>query len=194
MVNLPLFPLNLVLLPYEYLPLHIYEPRYKVMVKNSIEHDKPFGIVLIEGDDVHTQGCRVQITKVYKKYQNGEYDILVKGVERFKVLKTRLNQDTVIGEIEYYPFQKEKNELLINKLQDSYLKVLLNYGINTDLEIHLKKEKSFEFLQLFQIPTSLKKELISINSERKRLDFIFEIFDKILKSGLKQKYSQLAKA
>ena len=40
MISLPLFPLNLVLLPYELLPLHIFEPRYKKMVKDHIEEGK----------------------------------------------------------------------------------------------------------------------------------------------------------
>ena len=99
MINLPLFPLNLVLLPYELLPLHIFEPRYKKMVKDHIEQDKPFGIILNEDNKVCTKGCRVKVQKVYKKYSNGEYDILVKGVEQFKVINTRIEGETVIGEI-----------------------------------------------------------------------------------------------
>ena len=56
MTSLPLFPLNLVLLPYELLPLHIFEPRYKKMVKDHIEENKPFGIILNEGDIVCKKG------------------------------------------------------------------------------------------------------------------------------------------
>ena len=60
MLNLPLFPLNLVLLPYENLPLHIFEPRYKQMVKNAIEENKPFGIILKQGEEVFYKGCEVK--------------------------------------------------------------------------------------------------------------------------------------
>ena len=53
--KLPLFPLELVLLPYEMLPLHIFEPRYKAMVKNAIEDDIPFGIILKEGKNIFSK-------------------------------------------------------------------------------------------------------------------------------------------
>jgi len=185
MQSLPLFPLNLVLLPYEYLPLHIFEQRYKIMVKESIEKDLPFGIILSEGDGVYSKGCCVKVSEVYREYQNGEYDILVKGVERFKVFKTKLDGDTVIGEIEYIPLEKDINSVLVDKLQNSYLKILLNYGINTDLEVHMEKKISYEFLQSFQMPLSIKKDLISIDSENKRLNFINDIFTDILDKGIK---------
>ena len=85
---LPLFPLKLVLLPYEILPLHIFEPRYKQMVKNAIENKQPFGIVLKDEEGVYDRGCRVEVTKILQEYPNGDYDIIVKGIERFKVLST----------------------------------------------------------------------------------------------------------
>ena len=53
--DLPLFPLNLVLLPFEKLPLYIFEPRYKIMVKNSIKSSDPFGIVLREKEGIHNK-------------------------------------------------------------------------------------------------------------------------------------------
>ena len=65
--KLPLFQLNLVLLPYEHLPLHIFEPRYKFMIKNAIEHNKPFGIILSEGKGVFSKGVKVCVKEVFKK-------------------------------------------------------------------------------------------------------------------------------
>ena len=112
MISLPLFPLNLVLLPFELLPLHIFEPRYKKMVRDHIEDDKPFGIILNENNVVCTKGCRVKVQKVYKKYSNGEYDILVKGVEQFQVFNTRIEGETVIGEIDYVPLNNDADEEL----------------------------------------------------------------------------------
>ena len=88
MLTIPLFPLNLIVLPFEYLPLHIFEPRYKAMIKSSIEQDAPFGIIFSQDNEIYSKGCRVKVTEVYKEYKSGEYDILVKGVERFKVFDT----------------------------------------------------------------------------------------------------------
>ena len=187
MISLPLFPLNLVLLPYELLPLHIFEPRYKKMVKDHIEEGKPFGIILNENNVVCTQGCRVKVQKVYKKYSNGEYDILVKGVEQFQVFNTRIVGETVIGEIGYVPLNNDSDEKLRMVIQDLYLKVLIKVGINNNLEMHMGKQLSYEFLQGFELPLKLKKQLILMNSENKRLMVIKDIFENIIDSDLSQK-------
>ncbi len=194
MLTIPLFPLNLIVLPFEYLPLHIFEPRYKAMIKSSIEQDAPFGIIFSQDDEIYSKGCRVKVTEVYKKYHTGEYDILVKGVERFKVFDTKKDGETVIGEIEYIPLIQNQDNALIDLLQDSYLRVLLKLGINTDLELHMKKKISYEFVQGFELPLQIKKKLISIDNEDKRLHFINNIFENILSSELKIKNSDLPEA
>ena len=167
MISLPLFPLNLVLLPFELLPLHIFEPRYKKMVRDHIEDDKPFGIILNENNVVCTKGCRVKVQKVYKKYSNGEYDILVKGVEQFQVFNTRIEGETVIGEIDYVPLNNDADEELRKIIKNLYLQVLVKVGINNNLEMHMDKQLSYEFLQGFELPLKLKKQLILMNSEIK---------------------------
>ena len=194
MSKLPLFPLNLVILPYEYLPLHIFEPRYKVMIKNSIEKDIPFGIIHGQEQDLYPNGCRVLVSKVYKKYETGEYDVLVKGNERFQVFDTNLKGETVIGEVEYIPILKDNNRKGIDLLQDSYLQVLLKFGISSDLEMHIKKKISYEFLQGFQLPLQIKKELILMDSESKRLEYIHDIFNNLLNSKAKLNISKFPEA
>jgi len=187
MISLPLFPLNLVLLPFELLPLHIFEPRYKKMVRDHIEDDKPFGIILNENNVVCTKGCRVKVQKVYKKYSNGEYDILVKGVEQFQVFNTRIEGETVIGEIDYVPLNNDADEELRKGIKDLYLQVLVKVGISNNLEMHMDKQLSYEFLQGFELPLKLKKQLILMNSEIKRLTIIKDIFENIIDSNISQK-------
>ena len=194
MSKIPLFPLELVLLPYENLPLHIFEPRYKAMVRNAIEKDIPFGIILREGKGICLKGCTVKVTNVFKKYQNGEYDIMVKGLERFDVINTEMDGDTVIGQVKYLPLQTESEPDLLVQLQDSYLKVLLRFEIDSDLETHLKKKISYEFLQGLQLPISLKKNLIDIDSETERIRFINDIFQSILKQPFKSGNGNLPEA
>ena len=86
MKRLPLFPLQLVLLPYEHLPLHIFEPRYKKMIFNAINNQEPFGIVLQDSENIYNFGCEVDIIRVLNEYPSGEYDIIVKGTKRFKII------------------------------------------------------------------------------------------------------------
>ncbi len=194
MLKLPLFPLNLVLLPYENLPLHIFEPRYKQMVKNALEEDKPFGIILKQGKEVFYKGCGVKVTKVFKEYQNGEYDILVKGTELFDVVSTKMDGDTMIGEVKYIAIDNDIDKIHFQELQDTYLKVLLRFGVNTDLEVHMSKKISYEFLEGIQLPITVKKDILEINKESERLLFINKIFQNILKSDIQSDNNQKPEA
>ena len=194
MSKLPLFPLNLVLLPYEYLPLHIFEPRYKNMIRNAIEDELPFGIILSEGEGVYSKGVKVEVNKVYKEYQNGEYDILVKGQDLFNVIKTKVQGETVIGEIEYLPIQVKSENSQFKEFQNLYLKILLKLGVDKDLNIHMDKQISYEFLQGMQLPISIKKNLISLNEETERLVFITKIFNEILQSDFNIPSKDIPKA
>src|SRR5438105_15477431 len=84
---LPLFPLDLVLLPGVPLPLHVFEPRYKEMIAECLDEKKPFGVVRASSDGVAEIGCTAEIIEVTKRYDDGRMDILTRGVERFEVLQ-----------------------------------------------------------------------------------------------------------
>lgn len=83
--QIPLFPLGLVLLPDMMLPLHIFEERYKAMVAECLANDRPFGIVLFDGDSIRSVGCMARITAVLKRYDDGRMDIMTRGGERFVI-------------------------------------------------------------------------------------------------------------
>lgn len=164
------------------------------MIKNAIENNSPFGIILSDGDGVYSKGVKVEINKIFKEYENGEYDILVKGNDIFSVLRTELEDDTVIGEIEYLPIKVQSESLQFQDFQDLYLKILLKFGVDRDLNIHMNKRISYEFLQGMQLPLALKKELININNETERLAFIENIFNEILYSDMELSTQEIPKA
>jgi ATP-dependent Lon protease len=83
--RLPLFPLGVVLLPGEPVPLHIFEPRYKEMVRECIDADRPFGIVYASEEDVAQVGCTARIERVAARYSDGRLDIIAVGEARFRV-------------------------------------------------------------------------------------------------------------
>jgi Lon protease-like protein len=85
MIRIPLFPLGLVLLPGMSLPLHIFEERYKQMIAECLADDRPFGIVLFDGQSVRSVGCTARIFEVLKRYDDGRLDILTRGEQRFVV-------------------------------------------------------------------------------------------------------------
>ena len=80
-----LFPLSLVLLPGELLPLHIFEERYKRLVGESRQSGEPFGIVLRHEDSVAECGCTAEVTNVLEEFDDGRLNIMVQGRERFRL-------------------------------------------------------------------------------------------------------------
>src|SRR5947208_4835371 len=85
-ILLPLFPLDMVLLPGVPLPLHIFEPRYREMISECLAQEKPFGVVRVKEEGVAEIGCTAEIITVTKKYPDGRMDIVTEGRERFEVM------------------------------------------------------------------------------------------------------------
>jgi Lon protease-like protein len=83
----PLFPLGLVLIPRELVPLHIFEERYKQMIGECLEQEKEFGIVWLSDDGLKDIGCSARIERVLERFEDGRLDILVEGNAPFRLLK-----------------------------------------------------------------------------------------------------------
>jgi Lon protease-like protein len=83
----PLFPLGLVLLPGEVVPLHIFEERYKLMIGECLENDTGFGIVWLSDDGLRDVGCTALVTQVIDRMEDGRMNILVEGSEPFRLLR-----------------------------------------------------------------------------------------------------------
>ena len=194
MKKLPLFPLKLILLPFERLPLHIFEPRYKKMIYNAISNNKPFGIVWQNSDDIYNIGCQAKISKVINEYPNGEYDIVVQGTNRFEIDNTLIDNKTVIGKINYISEDKSCSNSLIKEIRENYLKILISLGEVNNFNNDFEKTISYEFIQNMLLPINIKKQLISTNIEEERIKIINKLFIKILSSNIDQVKQHIAKA
>lgn len=90
---LPLFPLDLVLLPGALLPLHVFEPRYRALARRSLEGDRRFGVVRMHTGQLAPVGCVAQIVEILQAFPDGRSNILVRGEERFSLLDVREHAD-----------------------------------------------------------------------------------------------------
>src|SRR3712207_2627825 len=81
----PLFPLGIVLLPSELVPLHIFEERYKLMIGECLEQEREFGIVWVADDGVRETGCSAQIARLIDRTDDGRMNILVRGTTPFRL-------------------------------------------------------------------------------------------------------------
>ncbi|MFN2595375.1 MAG: LON peptidase substrate-binding domain-containing protein, partial [Actinomycetota bacterium] len=95
-----LFPLDLVLVPGERLPLHIFEDRFKDLIGRCIEEDSEFGVVLAEGEGMRSIGTTARITEVVMRYPDGRMDIVTTGARRFVVLDVTPSDSFLVGNVQ----------------------------------------------------------------------------------------------
>ncbi len=101
-IQIPLFPLGIVLLPGLPLPLHIFEDRYKDMISDCLEHSMEFGVVYYDGNKLRSNGCAARIENVLKEYDDGRMDIMAVGTRRFRVSGIDSSLSYLQGSCEFY--------------------------------------------------------------------------------------------
>jgi Lon protease-like protein len=173
---LPLFPLNVVLMPDMPLPLHIFEERYKKMIGDCLEQKKEFGIVYISGDELRQVGCTAKIVKVLQRYESGEMDIITLGRNRFLIKEVYDGKPYFEARVIHFDDvpEEESGELLILAREGiESLKALDSViGMPRDYE-ELKglgaKPVSFLLSGSEGLPLEEKQELLEMTSTRERL-------------------------
>lgn len=108
--RIPLFPLNVVLLPGAALPLHIFEPRYRAMVRHCLATKSEFGMVLAGGSSVAPIGCTTEIVRVLQEYPTGESDIFTEGRAAFRIRDVLSEKDYHEALVEYLSDSPECTE------------------------------------------------------------------------------------
>lgn len=98
--HIPLFPLTVVLLPGMTLPLHIFEPRYKRMMKTVIDEEIPFGVVLARENGIATVGCTAIVRDVARTYPDGRMDIVTTGESAYRVRAVHKDKEYLEATIE----------------------------------------------------------------------------------------------
>jgi hypothetical protein len=99
---LPLFPLPLVLLPQNPLPLHIFEERYREMIGEALETDSEFGIVLAAEGGIVNAGCTATIERVLEKFDDGRLNIATVGRRRFEIHAINEERNFLRGEVSFF--------------------------------------------------------------------------------------------
>jgi Lon protease-like protein len=190
---MPIFPLELVLLPGVPLPLHIFEPRYKEMIAECLDQKKPFGVVRASSDGVADIGCTAEIMSVTKKYDDGRMDILTRGVERFEVIQ--VNQERSFLQAEISLVQDEDEDEDGDKDTDEPgqpASEMVKQAVRLHAEIAKlagtepsgpdEQAGNLSFLLAGSLPLDLdfKQSLLSTLSEAKRLEAVIGYLEAIL--------------
>jgi Lon protease-like protein len=189
---LPLFPLNVVLLPQELLPLHIFEERYKEMVgeclkaKDAGAGNQEFGILQVEGEKVHMVGCTARIVNVTRRYEDGRMDILTVGSRRFEVLLTNEEQSYLQGGVDFFdddPGADTAGEPESLRAITLFRDALQHLHKTKGIPVHLPppyRHLSFRIAGSLPVELSLKQELLVSRNESQRLERIIQFMEQLI--------------
>src|SRR5215217_6761288 len=109
----PLFPLGLVLIPHELVPLHIFEERYKLMIGECLDQDGEFGIVWLSDDGLKEVGCAARVSKVIERFDDGRLNVLVEATKPFRLLRR-------IDDLPYPAGDIEPLKAVVQESEDAY--------------------------------------------------------------------------
>ncbi|HEY6303785.1 MAG TPA: LON peptidase substrate-binding domain-containing protein [Terriglobales bacterium] len=183
---MPIFPLELVLLPGVPLPLHIFEPRYKEMIAECLEQKKPFGIVRASSDGVADIGCTAEIMSVTKKYDDGRMDILTRGVERFEVIQVNEERSFLQAEISLVQDEDEEDEPgkpateMVTQAVRLHAEIAKLAGAEPSGPDEQAGNLSFLLAGSLPLDLDFKQSLLSTLSEAKRLEAVVGYLEAIL--------------
>ncbi|SFD30441.1 hypothetical protein SAMN05518672_1011537 [Chitinophaga sp. CF118] len=164
---IPIFPLGIVVYPQEQLNLHIFEPRYKQLIRDCIKENKPFGIPAVIDRKVAEYGTLVEVVNVQKEYESGELDVVTRGARVFRILEIIGNVPDKLysGAIVSYPDNQFSSNgrlqsQVLHALRELHHLLQVNKGFKKpdeelsayDLAHHagLSLEEEYEVLHLFQ--------------------------------------------
>ena len=179
--DIALFPINLSVLPYEKVNLHIFEDRYKKLINHSLDQNKTFGIVYTKNKVMSKIGTLVEINEIYKKYDDGRFDLSVKGLERFKILKSYKEHELWNAKIRILDESYEDiDKNYFNLVLDKYLRLILSSKLNNNISQYMNKTTSFDFTKDVILPNSLKQDFLELENEQKRMNYIDIFLDSLL--------------
>jgi Lon protease-like protein len=174
----PLFPLGLVLLPGEVVPLHIFEQRYKTMIGECLDDEHEFGILWLSDEGLREVGCRARVTQLLEQMEDGRMNVLVEGGGAFRLLRRIEDMSYPAGDVELLDDEDEapaagpgeearrRYAELVERVTDSRpeqegLAELDAYGMAATLDVALEA----------------KQDLLELRSEERRLERLADLFE-----------------
>jgi Lon protease-like protein len=175
--DFPLFPLGLVALPHEVVPLHIFEERYKAMIGECLEDGREFGIVWAADDGLRSNGCAMQVTEVLERHADGRLDVLTRGTRPFRIVEEQFDHVYPAGEIEFLDDKEESPDPPTADAAHAAYGDLVTEATDAVLEPdELAPLSAYEMAATVDFGLDAKQGLLDLRSENARLRLLTRLF------------------
>jgi Lon protease-like protein len=197
----PLFPLGIVLLPSEVVPLHIFEERFKLMIGECLDSDGEFGIVWLSDDGLSEVGCTARVTQVLAKLDDGRMNILVAGGRPFRLLRRIDDMPYPAGDVEMLDEEAEVEgedaaELeLAAQARERYADLVEQVTDERPSADDLEDLDAYGMAATIEFDAGSKQELLELRSEQARLARVRDLFASTVKRIAESEHAgELAKS
>ena len=175
--DFPLFPLGIVALPGELVPLHIFEERYKTMMNECLRDEKEFGIVWLSDDGLRETGCACAIERVMERMEDGRMNLLTRGTTPFRLVERQSELAYPAGVV---VFLEDRDEAVDPKLADAareaYAELVRRATDNDPEAAELAEMDAYAMAATVDFGPDAKQGLLDLRSENARLRLLSRLF------------------
>ena len=180
--DFPLFPLGIVALPGEMIPLHIFEERYKTMIEECLGHEREFGIVWLSDDGLREVGCACEIDQVLERMDDGRINLLVRGTRPFRVLERQGHLPYPAGVIEFVEDREDTSDPELTKAAQAAYAELVKRATDRDPDPEeLAGMSAYAMAATVDFGLDAKQGLLDMRSENARLRLVTRLFRAAIK-------------
>jgi Lon protease-like protein len=176
----PLFPLGLVLLPGEPVPLHIFEERYKLMIGECLDEQREFGIVWLSDDGLKEVGCSARIAQVLERFEDGRLNIVVEGTKPFRLVRRIGDLPYPAGDIELLDDGQEADPAALDRAREGYADLVEEVTDARPDAAALAELDAYGMAATLEIAPAAKQALLELRSESARLGQLEGLFAEAL--------------
>ncbi|HEY7196869.1 MAG TPA: LON peptidase substrate-binding domain-containing protein [Gaiellaceae bacterium] len=171
MDEIGLFPLDLVLLPGEQRPLHIFEDRYKELIGECLEDGNEFGLVLSDDAGLRPVGTRAAVVEVLQTFDDGRLDVVVEGRDRFRVVELTDGRTFTTAEVDEIDDEAEEDATddEVSSAVEAFRRVVEAAQVEVDEIDPEAGLLSFQIGARIDLGNEVKQTLLELTSERERL-------------------------
>jgi len=175
--DFPLFPLGIVALPGELIPLHIFEDRYKTMMNECLQEEKEFGIVWMSDDGLRENGCACAIDRVLERTEDGRMNLLTRGTRPFRVVERQSHLAYPAGVIEFLEDRDEPvDPELLRDAQEAYAELVQRATDKEPGSDELAEMDAYGMAATVDFGPDAKQGLLDLRSENARLRLVTRLF------------------
>jgi Lon protease-like protein len=180
--DFPLFPLGIVALPGEAIPLHIFEQRYMTMMNECLSQDTEFGIVWLSDESLREIGCACKIERVLERMEDGRMNLLARGTRPFRVLERQGHLAYPAGVVEFVEDRHETlNPELLRTARGAYADLVKRATDQEPDQEELADMNAYAMAATVDFGLDAKQGLLDLRSENARLRLVTRLFRAAIK-------------